>query len=131
MFAEITELSPSQTSSFLVLRESDLLHICAVIEHIPAIETAYIFGSRGRGTARPSSDVDIAIVGGNASQETARRLRITLDEELPLPYTFDVVHLDSLTNAQLRSNILRDGKVIFRRVPRARTTSEYVIPTHF
>jgi uncharacterized protein len=115
MIAEITSTSSLETPSFLALREDDLLQICAVMEHNPAIEKAYIFGSRGRGTARHSSDVDIAIVGDSASDETARWLRITLDEELPLPYKFDVVHLDSLANTQLRSNILRDGKVIFRR----------------
>jgi uncharacterized protein len=115
MFAETTEISSLEMASFLALRESDVLQICTIIEGFPEIESASVFGSRGRGTASHSSDVDIAIVGSNASQETARWLRITLDEKLPLPYKFDVVHLDTLSNTQLRNNILLDGKVIFRR----------------
>lgn len=102
-----------ETPTILGLRPDDLASIYAIISTFPEIEQALVYGSRGRGSARHTSDIDIAIKGASADVRTAWNLKSRLDEDLPLPYMFDVVHYDSLKNSALRANIDRDGKLIY------------------
>ena len=52
----------------LVLSQSDVLSIASsVIRSYPSVTSAYLFGSRAQGTARPNSDVDIALFIPNLS----------------------------------------------------------------
>ncbi|HKG94983.1 MAG TPA: nucleotidyltransferase domain-containing protein [Gemmatimonadaceae bacterium] len=60
----------------------------AALADVPGIESAFVFGSMAMGTARPDSDVDIAIIGTPDEQVLARRtidLGMLVDREvLPL-----------------------------------------------
>jgi len=94
------------------LTEADMNHIRAAIEQFPEIDDAVIFGSRAKGTHKKSSDVDLAIKGRAVTPETIQRLNFLLNEELPLPYFFDVVHYESLENQLLVEHIDRVGKSI-------------------
>lgn len=94
------------------LTEADMNHIRAAIKQFPEIEEAVIFGSRAKGTHKKASDVDLAIKGRAVTPETIQRLNFLLNEELPLPYFFDVVHYEELENRQLVEHIDRVGKSI-------------------
>jgi predicted nucleotidyltransferase len=94
------------------LTEADMNHIRAAIKQFPEIEEAVIFGSRAKGTHKKASDVDLAIKGRAVSPETIQRLNFLLNEELPLPYFFDVVHYEALENRLLTEHIDRVGKSI-------------------
>lgn len=92
------------------LTEADMNHIRAAIKQFPEIEDAVIFGSRAKGTHKKASDVDLAIKGHAVTPETIQRLSFLLNEELPLPYFFDVIHYESLENQLLVEHIDRVGK---------------------
>lgn len=94
------------------LTEADINHIRAAMKQFPEIEQAVIFGSRAKGTHKKASDVDLAIKGRSVTPETIQRLHFLLNEELPLPYFFDVVHYESLENRLLVEHIDRVGKSI-------------------
>jgi len=94
------------------LTEADINCIRTAIEQFPEIEEAFIFGSRAKGTYKKASDVDLAIKGRAVTSETIKRLNFLLNEELPLPYFFDVVHYESLENQLLVEHIDRVGKSI-------------------
>ena len=94
------------------LTEADINRIRTTIEQFPEIEEAVIFGSRAKGTYKKASDVDLAIKGRAVTSETIKRLNFLLNEELPLPYFFDVVHYESLENQLLVEHIDRVGKSI-------------------
>ncbi|MDO9167714.1 MAG: nucleotidyltransferase domain-containing protein [Methylobacter sp.] len=94
------------------LTEADINRIRTTIEQFPEIEEAVIFGSRAKGTYKKASDVDLAIKGRAVTSETIKRLNFLLNEELPLPYFFDVVHYESLENQLLVEHIDRVGKPI-------------------
>ena len=64
---------------------------------------AILFGSRAKGTYRPGSDVDLAIDGDE------REASYLLNEETPLPYSFDVINLEKLSSESLRKHIERVG----------------------
>jgi len=70
------------------------------------VTRAILFGSRAKGDYRQGSDVDLAIVGDE------RWVSYMLNEETPLPYFFDVIHLEKITNDALRRHIERVGKTI-------------------
>lgn len=82
--------------------------IIDVLKAYPLIEEAIIFGSRAKGTQKPGSDVDIALKGPGVEFLTAQVSGI-LNEETPLPYTFDVVAFDTLENKALKEHIQRVG----------------------
>jgi uncharacterized protein len=74
----------------------------------PGLELAMVFGSIARGGARPSSDLDVAILGDVDAFELAGRLSLATQREV------DVVDLAHVA-IPLLDAILRDGTVVFER----------------
>lgn len=79
-----------------------------------AATAAWLFGSRAKGTAGPSSDVDLALEGVDDALR-AEAIAAELDE-LPLPVRFDVKALATLGRSALREHIERVGILIYSRV---------------
>lgn len=96
------------------LLPSDIAHIVAAAAALPAIEQVILFGSRAKGTYKRGSDVDLAIKGLGVTYDTVLELRNQLNEELPLPYFFDVVDY-AICDPALRGHIDRVGKLLFVR----------------
>ncbi len=92
------------------LTELDLRRLTTAISHFSEIERTVIFGSRAKGTYKKASNVDLAIKGSAVTPEIVQRLNFLLNEELPLPYFFDVVHYESLDNQSLIQHIDSVGK---------------------
>jgi predicted nucleotidyltransferase len=82
----------------------------------PPLRLAILFGSRARGTARPDSDVDIAVlpVDPALSLHDEGRLTATLERAAGAPV--DLVRLDHAPLA-LRWRIARDGIVLLSNPP--------------
>ena len=99
----------------LTKRDTDL--IIETLATFEEIEEAVIFGSRAMGHAKRGSDVDLALKGKRLDSPTIARVKFVLDEELPLPYFFDGVHYDALTNTALKAHIDDKGKVLFAVAP--------------
>lgn len=91
--------------------EQDL--ICNVLARHPAVSGAILFGSRAKGTATPSSDIDLALEGIDDSLQ-AEAIASELDE-LPLPYKFDVKAYDAIRHKPLREHIERAGARIYSK----------------
>ncbi|OHD89697.1 nucleotidyltransferase domain-containing protein [Sulfuricurvum sp. RIFCSPLOWO2_12_FULL_43_24] len=87
------------------LSDSELQTLRDVFERFPDISEVILFGSRARGTHRPSSDVDLALKGQNLSIDTLAKLRYVLEEETNFPYFFDVVLYDRVENEALKREI--------------------------
>ncbi len=97
------------------LTEEDLAVIRNAARRYPAIEQLILFGSRAKGNYKPGSDVDLAIKGHDIDYDTALHLAEVLNEETLLPYFFDVVHYESLTEPRLVEHIDRVGKPLLSR----------------
>lgn len=97
------------------LIERDLKNILKGIKEFPEIEKAILFGSRAKGNYKTGSDVDIAIYGERVTYTTAVRLSSMLNEELPLPYFFDILDYAAIGEPRLRDHIDRVGVLIFQR----------------
>ena len=81
--------------------------IRAVLAAHPEVRRAVLFGSRAKGTAGPSADVDLALDGVDDPLR-AEAIASELDA-LPLPYRFDVHALSAIRNPALREHIERVG----------------------
>jgi len=87
------------------LKESELKEIKKILKR-ENVKTAIIFGSRAKGNFKKGSDIDLAIIGDE------RKISYILNEETFLPYFFDVINLDKISNKNLLSHIKRVGKKI-------------------
>jgi predicted nucleotidyltransferase len=82
-----------------------------VLEQIPAVRLAVLFGSAARRTDRPDSDIDLAVLlEGEA--DSVSPLAVTLERAVGRPV--DLVWLDSAPPL-LRFEIAREGLVLVAR----------------
>lgn len=93
------------------LSDSELQTLRDVFARFPDISKVILFGSRARGTHRPSSDVDLALKGNNLSIDTLAKLRYILEEETNLPYFFDILIYDWVENEALKREIDEGGEL--------------------
>lgn len=85
-----------------------LQSIITTCQSFPNVKRVILYGSRSRGDYKTGSDIDIAIDAPNMTAREFSNLWNTLDD-LPIIYTMDVVHLQSLTNQALLNAITHDG----------------------
>jgi len=97
------------------LPEKSMSMIVGALSGCSEIEQAAIFGSRAAGNYKRGSDVDLVIYGYLVTGDIVSRLSCLLNEELPLPYFFDILHYESISNEQLKSNIDVQAKLIYVR----------------
>jgi predicted nucleotidyltransferase len=94
----------------LTSREIDLMR--KVFRYFPAISEVILYGSRAKGTHRPESDIDLALIGIDDDIQ-AEAVADALDA-LPLPYRFDVKAYSGIEYNPLREHITRVGVSLYR-----------------
>jgi predicted nucleotidyltransferase len=70
----------------------------------PEAERVTIFGSRATGTWRYNSDIDLCIRGKSLNAEIFERIQRGFND-LPVPYKFDVIQYETITNPALKEHI--------------------------
>ena len=89
--------------------------IMEVLEATSEVEAAFIFGSRAMGNHKKGSDVDIAVSGSKINPKVLMNLKSKLNEELPIPYFVDVVHIENTQNEALKTHIMKFGKKFYTK----------------
>lgn len=74
------------------------------------IEKVILFGSRARGDFRRTSDIDIAVTGGDFA-----RFALDVDEETSTLLEYDIVNLDRDMQDELRESIEKEGGFCMRK----------------
>ena len=97
------------------LLDRDIKYIIKALEQHDEIEKAVIFGSRAMGNYKKGSDVDIAIIGKNVNRSIIYKLDDCLNEVYHLPYFFDIIQYNAITNENLINHIDNEGKVIYTK----------------
>jgi predicted nucleotidyltransferase len=88
------------------------------LKALPFVEAIYLYGSRARGTQRPRSDIDLAIVCPKANGRDWRQV-LDIVEDADTLLEIDCVRLDAeKPDSRLRRNIEREKQVIYARKPR-------------
>lgn len=75
------------------------------------IAKVILFGSRARGDYRKTSDIDLAVSGGDVI-----RFALDVEEETPTLLKYDIVNLDGVVQKELLASIEKEGKVLYEKV---------------
>lgn len=75
------------------------------------IRQVILFGSRARGNYRRSSDIDLAVSGGDFL-----RFSLEVEEETSTPLKYDVINLNQRISRELQESIQREGIVLYEEV---------------
>lgn len=75
------------------------------------VREVWLFDSRARGDHRPTSDIDLAISGGDRV-----RFAIDVDEETCTLLKFDVVDLDGPVQRELLESIQQEGVLLYEKL---------------
>ena len=75
------------------------------------IEKVILFGSRARGDFRRTSDIDIAVTGGDIT-----RFALDVDEETSTLLEYDIVNLDRDMQDELRESIEKEGRILYEKI---------------
>lgn len=75
------------------------------------IKSVTLFGSRAMGNHKQGSDIDLSV---RFDAIKNNKLATKLNQELPMPYYFDVLDYDVLENTTLKTHINDFGKVIYK-----------------
>lgn len=88
-----------------------------VIEEIRALAEKYhvrkviLFGSRARGDYKRTSDIDLAVEGGDFE-----RFALDVDEETFTLLKYDIVNLEREMQPELRESIRREGRILYEKI---------------
>lgn len=92
------------------LRTDDLEYLAQGFATVPDLHKVVLFGSRAMGNYKRGSDIDLALFG--CTQHALLDLYDLLNEVYPLPYFFDILCYESITNDALKHHIDTQGVVL-------------------
>lgn len=93
-------------------KANELEMINSVFRENPVIKKVVIFGSRAMGNFKPGSDVDMALEG-RITEDILAHVRTRLNEDLPLPYVFDLFDRKAINSKALQTHISQFGKIFY------------------
>lgn len=91
------------------LAERHYAEFVRIFQRYPQIDEVLIFGSRAKGTDKPWSDFDLAVVAPAMSNEEFSRLWGEVDG-LELVFKVDLLHWDKLAPDRLKEKIREEGR---------------------
>ena len=75
------------------------------------IDKVLLFGSRARGDYKRTSDIDLAVSGGDFN-----RFALDIEEETHTLLKYDIVNLDKEMQDELRKAIEEEGRILYEKV---------------
>lgn len=89
--------------------------ILACFKKFPDIEKVVLFGSRALGNFKPGSDVDLMISGAQVNPSIVTKLFGLLNDEVSVPFKFDLALDNQQLSPELRAHIDQHGVVFYRK----------------
>ncbi|MFO8031892.1 MAG: nucleotidyltransferase domain-containing protein [Desulfohalobiaceae bacterium] len=96
------------------LPKRDLEKIQHVLARYPQVEEAVLFGSWAKGTAKPGSDIDLALKGSAINLQVLNSISQDLEEQL-IPNAIDLCIYERIQDPDVLDHIQRVGKTIYFR----------------
>lgn len=76
-----------------------------------AIEKVVLFGSRARGDYHRSSDIDLAVYGGDVIN-----FSLDVEEDTSTLLTYDVIDMSKEHQAGFADSIEKEGKILYEKI---------------
>jgi len=96
------------------LPEQTIAQIVGALARFPEVRRAVLFGSRAKGTQRPGSDIDLALVGTGLDWRKLGQIDDALDD-LMLPYIFSLIEFGEGTDPDVAASIQRVGQTLYEK----------------
>ena len=96
------------------LNDIEIIEIQKICSQHPEVEMAVIFNSSAKSIFKPVSNIDIALKGAALNNTVLNKISNTLQDSA-LPYTFDLILFQQITNKVFISHIERVGKILFKK----------------
>lgn len=94
------------------LEDNIIEELCSVFRRYKNVKRVLIFGSRAKGTYRPGSDIDIAVIADDFTLN--QRLLMMCDiDDLMLLYGVDIIDYNKQVGKPIYDHINRVGKVLY------------------
>ena len=106
-----------QKTNMYGLTDKSYNELLQILASMPEIEEVVLYGSRARGDYWRASDVDLSIKGQDFDNHTLARLNDKLYNS-HIPQFFDTHIYSKIRNPKFKTNVDRDGKVIYRKAVR-------------
>ena len=81
------------------------------LAHKYHIQRIILFGSRARGDYKRTSDIDLAVMGGDIA-----RFALDVEEETSTLLKFDIVNLNRPVHDELMSSIEKEGNLLYEKI---------------
>jgi type I restriction enzyme S subunit len=94
------------------LKQETIDKIQIILASHDEVEKAILYGSRAKGNYKPSSDVDLTLVGKSLNFDIVSKISAEIDDLL-LPYIFDISVFHQISNPDLIEHINRVGKEFY------------------
>lgn len=92
------------------IREQVIYEICSLAQKYN-IQKVILFGSRARGDYRRTSDIDLAVQGGEFE-----RFALDVDEETSTLLKYDIIDLSRELQPELLESIQKEGIIIYEKI---------------
>lgn len=92
------------------IREQVIYEICSLARKYN-IQKVILFGSRARGDYRRTSDIDLAVQGGEFE-----RFALDVDEETSTLLKYDIIDLSRELQPELLESIQKEGIIIYEKI---------------
>lgn len=98
------------------LLERDINYIKESLSKFTEIKEALIFGSRAMGNYKKGSDIDMVLIGEKIDNKILFKVEDDLNEVYPIPYFFDILNYNDISNDNLKEHINKYGKSIYKNI---------------
>ena len=92
------------------IKEEVIKEICNIAKRHD-VKKGVLFGSRARGDYHRTSDIDLAVTGGEFD-----RFALDVEEETSTLLEYDIVSLDRKMQPELKDSIEKEGRVLYEKV---------------
>lgn len=92
------------------INQKVLDEICKIAEQY-SVEKVILFGSRARGGFKRTSDIDLAVKGGDFS-----RFALDVEEETSTLLEYDIIDLEREIQPELLESIKTEGVVLYEKI---------------
>lgn len=92
------------------INQKVLDEICKIAEQY-SVEKVILFGSRARGDFKRTSDIDLAVKGGDFS-----RFALDVEEETSTLLEYDIIDLEREIQPELLESIKTEGVVLYEKI---------------
>lgn len=83
-----------------------------IFKEVTQVSQVILFGSRAKGTYKPTSDIDLAV---ELTEDSKKLLLIRKLDEMRCALKFDVINRKQIKNEQLIHDIDTEGVVIYEK----------------